>query len=234
MVAVPQSGAARKTVSDQMKTLLWWGIIVGALFPALLYYGVAKGLFPIFGDVIPLSKAADMAMYFVFSLFFLIFVSWFIVDATYKNDVTSSPSQGPASRLARIFSRRVLAWSLVYLVGGFSLFIVYSLVMISAGVSASPFTGYYLYAPAVVYLVFQKPLAVGIAGGFAVLGASLTTWCGASPFGIGLLPLADMGSCLLHDAAWRLATSTPGYLGLHMTLVVWQLLVAMSIAIWGR
>lgn len=108
--------------------------------------------------------------------------------------------------------------------GGISICALVLMVLLSGGPLHSPFSGFFLYVPAVVALIVQRKKPVIIA---AVASASLmtfTAFCGFGEF--------NLGDNLIHSVEWSMITNNQFiYKFFYLLVFGWQLLWAVYIAI---
>jgi hypothetical protein len=146
--------------ANQAKIFIYWGLYGGLLIPfaSMLIILMCPNLTD---PVVESKKNWVIAMIFGYVL--AMFAIGFHILALNGNED------------AQRGKRHSIAGSLLIGLGFFSLFVLYFLVLWTGGLSISPFSGYFIYTPVVVFLAFRKFKKVLIAGIVAIILAVLST-----------------------------------------------------------
>ncbi len=146
---------------DQVKMFINWGIYGGLLLPFATMFLIL--LIPNFTN--PVVKNMEIRVMAIMGGYIAVtyFVAYNIVVYCRNKD-----AQG--------IRKNSIAGKSLLCLGVLSLIVLYLLVLWTGGLNISPFSGYFIYTPVVVYLVFKKQFnTVLIAGIAAIILAVLST-----------------------------------------------------------
>lgn len=125
--------------------------------------------------------------------------------------------------------RHSIAGKLLNSMGLFSLFVLYFLVLWTGGLSISPFSGYFIYTPVVVYLAFRNFKKARLAVIAAIILAVFSTPIIINPI-INLFIRSDL-STLKSVTPWMV---TAEYQLHYLIVVITQVIASMLVALTSK
>ena len=151
----------------------------------------------------PITKGNEIyviGLIIVYSLIFFI-VSYFILDAIHAN-------------IKQLKSKTIT--KILYILGIFSLFVLFFLIIWTGGLTKSPFSGYLIYVPVVVYITFNDIDKALISAGFSIILAISSTPA-VNPLISGLYEGVDFSSYL--------------YQWYYLIVLCWQIIASINVAV---
>jgi len=148
----------------QVDIFMNYGVFGGVLLPFLIpILGILWDFKDLSMDVnYPIAKG--MEIYVIIIMLLYIIIVLVIINKIFAGIINDYRE-----------SKRKATTIILYVIGLFSIFVLFLIILWTGGLSKSPFTGYFIYVPVVVYITFQNIGKAFVAAICAILLAICST-----------------------------------------------------------